>query len=721
MLGSTPTYPDRPEIPDDASARSRRLPRVRAVLFAMGMLAAALPSSAQTRRCDLVSRDTVIAGTSFKRCLDLDALNGTTITVPSNVTRIDNDGLSLCRSSSRIGGEADIAFVLDQSGSMEAKFAWVSSDGRDTTYYFSTRGCQSSSTTGTVLVPFLNISVPKLNSRTGCYENSGDPFSQRVNAYRRSVEYMDSISDGSTAGYIGFAGSVTDQQSLLQLNSNANLNTLRNAAVVRHGFGTNYTQSLSLAKSWLNNTSMRKTSKQAVIFISDGRPTEPNANPLAYLDTIKANMPPVYTIFMGGGTDTSNFGRLRELAQLTGGTFSIIPPQRPDSLVSVVRGILNLILRDYAPDRSTVSNSSLSPAQSATAIAPAGFQLQQPGSWLMRLDNIIALRNNASNSITVSTDFRETSTDSIINRSITFTISTTGAPTSGSGVITTTQFARTCYDGSRLTILDGAGARPAALTEADSAYQLRLRTAPSNLAAMPAAALTRARGDDETPTLANPAHATDSSVYRVTPQFRITGSGADGDGTLQSGLFDTVIATWTHPRDPQDFASDTLRVRAANVNAVAWFYDTRGGAPITSYRSGDTVVYVVIRDQRPDPRLVYTAMITSERLGIDSESVVLSIMDTLLVGQIRVSNFTKTRRDGTLQVSPVGDQLKVEYRDPVYGDVAVRTAGFDENVQEAAGLEFTDENWSPLPAGTVWPPSKGRLYFRYNDRPITGN
>jgi hypothetical protein len=55
---------------------------------------------AQTvQRCDLVSKDTVLSnGQTGKQCLDvtsLKSLNNQPITIPSNVTRIDNQGLAL--------------------------------------------------------------------------------------------------------------------------------------------------------------------------------------------------------------------------------------------------------------------------------------------------------------------------------------------------------------------------------------------------------------------------------------------------------------------------------------------------------------------------------------------------------------------------------------------------------------------------------------------------
>ena len=102
-----------------ARARSRVLGNI-LVTLAAGLSAAS--AHAQAKRCDLVGRDTTVSGnpTAFKRCLDLTALDGKTVSVPANVTRIDNDGLSLCKGSVQSGGDVDMVYVYDNSGSMKA-------------------------------------------------------------------------------------------------------------------------------------------------------------------------------------------------------------------------------------------------------------------------------------------------------------------------------------------------------------------------------------------------------------------------------------------------------------------------------------------------------------------------------------------------------------------------------------------------------------------------
>lgn len=714
-------------LPSSAARMKRRMP-TSAALVALALLGPAGEATAQAKRCDLVGRDTTVAGNParFKKCLDLARIKDSTITVPSNVTRIDNDGLSLCKGSLRLGGDADIIFVMDQSGSMGANYAYIDSlsNPRDTIYYENKTNCGSSTTdwnqfqyrafeginAGGNPVPVMRT-VRRISHNTGCNAFSGDPYKVRATAVEKAIDHIASSGTQiSTVGFVGFSGVLEDMQAPVTVNA-ANVSTLKNTIDILENGGTNYFASINQAKTWFNTPALMKTGKKAMVFISDGRPTQ-GGNALTLID---GTVPPIYSIYLAQRA-TLDTAVMKRLSDTTGGRFYRVPGNEPDSVVKIVQQILNLILKEFQPNSATVTNNSLAPTQSATAAMPGGFTSQPDGSWLMNLSDVIALRGSNSNSISVRTNFLETGGPGVDTQTISFTIATTGPAATGSGIVTGTQFDRVCYDPSRLRILDGGGSRPTALTESDDDYQLHLRTAPIAQTAMDAISGTRVRGDDETPSMARASSTADSSIFLVTRPFAVSGTNTDGDGTLHSAQFDTVVARWQHPRDAQDFAVDTLRVRAANVTAEAWFSLTDGGAITTTYQANQTTVFVVIKDQSADPRLSYTALITNDRFGSDSETVVLRVVAPgLLGGSITVSNNPKTRRDGTLQVSVGGDQLQVTYTDPVYLETVTGRAGFDENIQEAPRLHFTDENFAPLPDGTVWPPSKGKLYFTFSD------
>ncbi|MDB5048553.1 MAG: hypothetical protein JWO30_1624 [Fibrobacteres bacterium] len=697
----------------------------------LALLAGAAGVHAQTKRCDLVGRDTSITGNParFKRCLDLAALSGKTVRVPSNVTRIDNDGLSLCKGSLRLGGDADIMFVLDQSGSMGAGYAWVNTavTPNDTLFFNDLTGCGSSTLSGTIsyqVFEKINVTNPvvstvtinRLASATGCTSYSGDPYKIRATAVRQAIDNIAaSGTQISTAGFVGFAANNLDSVKPLTLNA-ANIATLKSKIFIKEEGGTNYFNALSRSKTWLKDPTVIKTSKQAIVFISDGRPTS-GGNTATLLD---GTMPPIYSIFLAGKA-TPDTAVMKSLSDGSGGKFFRVPPQEPDSVVKIVKQILNLILKEYQPDSATVSNNTLAPVQSAFAGMPAGFVLQPDGSWLMKLSDIIGLKPLSSNQISVKTKFDEVNGAGVDNSTINFTIATIDSPTTtNTNLPLGNPFGVACYDKSTLAIRKSDGSRPPFFTDAQTAYRLRVRTAPGPLGSITVPSRTALKTDAETPVFAPPASITvDSLVFDGTNPFLVLSAArTNGNGTLESNLYDSILVSWVHPRDAQDVASDFMVVRAATQQAKVRFSGTNGGPVTTQYLVDATKVFIVVEDQPADPRRTYTAVVTSEKFGIDRETVILTEQpggSGIFLGQLTISNLAKTQADNLLQVSAGGDQLRVVYKDQVDGDSATATAGFDENVQEAPTLEFTDASGAPLAPNAVWSPANGKLFLSYSD------
>ncbi len=92
----------------------------------MLILGAAGSAEAAAKRCDWHGPKSKGEST-YKKCVDFSALNGTTMQVPGNVTRIGVDGISLCEpTTGQTGtGNADIVFIYDNSLSMTATAAPV--------------------------------------------------------------------------------------------------------------------------------------------------------------------------------------------------------------------------------------------------------------------------------------------------------------------------------------------------------------------------------------------------------------------------------------------------------------------------------------------------------------------------------------------------------------------------------------------------------------------
>ncbi len=634
---------------------------------------------AQTLRCDLASKDTVINGQSAKRCLDLDSLKGKTVVVPSNVTRLDNDGFALCRKAVVSGGNADIVFILDQSGSMWANQAWINTGvtPNDTLYYTGTGGCNSTTTSGTVTIPVIETarSVPKLNSGTGCNQYAGDPLNARGAAVRQAIDYIAANSTVSTVGYLGFAASVSQVRRPLQMSSSSNVTTVKGSVVLTNSSGTTYRGPLDTAKRWLNDTSLRKNPKAAIVFISDGANTG-----ASYSDLINALMPPIYGIFLGKNA-TADTANLVQLANQTGGAYYRVPPTKPDSLASVVRIILNRILQNYDPDLMTITNSTLSPAQTSTANLAGQFVDQGNSSWRVTLDSSLALQASTANAIRVITRFKEAGTNSLRLDTSQFSLSTTGTVATGtstvfSGIVTQ------CYAPSELRWLNVAGSRPNPLyfTEADSSIKLQLRGSNSGLTAVrPTLSTLQSVGrtpDAETGSLSLAFSSQDSSRFSGTVTMRPAATPNLNSGVLEPYFTDSLIASWVNPRDPRDFARDTLRVRVANKAARAYF-STRsdGGDTATQFVSASTQACLIVVDNRKTlADSLYRVNISDTTGSSDHETYALN---EIAPGKFSVcfpiESGTKVDNNGRVQYSPVGDQLRAVYVDPVsdYHDTAI--------------------------------------------------
>lgn len=657
-------------------------------------------------RCDVVGVPKVQPDGSIHRaCLDLTRLQGDTLVLPRNATRFAEDGLALCKGAVREGGLADIAYILDQSGSMYANYMHVHPTTGDTTFFENLGGCSTMrerDTVGRATLLFEESGTQRIKvlnparSIAGCNAYAGDPYGQRGVAFRNAIQYQSEISPSSTAGYLGFNSGVTDRQVLLALTP-ANVQTLKNSIVMRSG-GTNYGPPLDTAKRWMNNATLTQTPKQAIIFLSDGKPYD---NYMGLLSDGK--LPPIYGIFLGN--QNADFSKLKQLADTTGGSFYLIPPGNPDSLKTVVKIILNEILRAYEPVSATLRNESLIPVQSSQALT-AAFSPQGEASWRVRLSDIIALSPSASNALSLETRFRETQSGQEETRTTRFVLRTTNAPATGNAILADSLFALTCYESSRLHWVDAANRTLNEATERDSLPRLRLKTAPIAAAQQSSTPKSKGLGDSLGVTFAKLNGTGDSAIYLATVNLSAGVSEATRPFVLETRTFDTVTAMWRHPRDTQDSAFASMPVRAANRTATLRFSMTEGGPAIAVIPPDRTTAHLVLEDQ-PTPTGRRQISLTSSSLGLDAENVTLiQSSPGLYLGSFTLRPGLKVSADGVLQVSPAGDQLRAVFRDPEFGDSAVAQTGFDEAAQEAAQLVFVDGRGQTLPDGATLSPSE---------------
>ena len=725
--------------------QNRSLHAVKAFFF-IGVVTFGLAHAQQ--RCDLVSKDTTINGAPAKQCLDIDSLAGKTVVIPSNVTRLDNQGFALCTKSVVTGGDADIVFILDQSGSMNLPdntgqshppVAYVS--GNDTLYYQSDAGCTNPAPLGVITIqPRVGaaIQLVRITSNAGCLSPAGDPFKVRALAVSRAIDYIASVSSKSTVGYLPFStgiqppfappGPGAGPQRPLALTA-ANITLLKSRAIIDPtGGNTNYDIPLDSSKAWLNNRAITPslTNKHVIIFISDGAPNPAvndgfakNASGFIHIDK---NIP-IYSVFLGNAnSDTS---KLKRLSDTTGGLFYRIPPAQPDSIISQLTKILNKILKTYVPSTVTVTRTSPLPVQTSSATTAAQFIDQgSGGSFKILLDSTLALQNGTSNAIQLIANFRDVATNAITSDTTRFNLSTTGA---ASGTITGGfGFTSKCFTPTSLRWLNAAGVRPAIgyFTDVDNPVQLQLTTSPNGLSVTRPMLTAIGRPNPDSTRKNLPRSATDSTRYFSI--FNIAyNQPAVTDTILQTKISDSLVASWINPRDPQDFARDTIPIHPTYINSFAYFSSNINGTDTVSlFDTNVTQAYIVVRDQRGDfGRYAYNITVTTTSLATDQVNLTLVERSPgLFSALINLSSAVKNPADAILEFSSLGDRMTATYTDPAFpSDQSTAQAGIGKNIPIRGIIQFTDAAGAALPSGTVipgktfWALSNTAVYFKYTD------
>jgi hypothetical protein len=246
---------------------------------------------------------------------------------------------------------ADVVFILDNSASMWSHAATIDTVLRDTSFWSSSGKCLTAASPDSLRysVQENNWQMPNQSlvkslkllpqNQSSCREYSGDPYNARGMIIRNAIDYLAQTSPTSTAGVMGFANAVDNAQTLLQLNDPANVTQIKSMVRLDSLPSTNYGPPLQLAKEWLTDPTRIKTRKQAIIFISDGIPSDGNA----VLNLVDAAMPPIYSIFLGRHA-TADTAMLAILSNQSGGSFSRIDPSHPAAMNSVMSAIIQQVV-----------------------------------------------------------------------------------------------------------------------------------------------------------------------------------------------------------------------------------------------------------------------------------------------------------------------------------------------------------------------------------------
>lgn len=529
-------------------------PLAAAVLIGFG-----LGRGQAVKRCDLLANTTPGAGADTA-CLDLVALTqsgGPAIQVGNNVTRISNAGLKLCANAFTVssGGSADIVFIYDNSGSMWSHRAAIDSAANDTTFWDAT-GCNSAGV-GTVTYAVqdtayarppqsLMKTIPLLSgAQASCREYAGDPYNARGAVIRNAIRYLSQKAPASTAGAVGFGQNTQFEQPLLALNDPANVAQVSGMIRLDSIPATYYAPPLRLAKSWLTDTGLAKNPRQAIVFISDGNPSDGNTA----LNLVDSSMPPIYSIFLGK-VPTPDTANLKELSDLTRGLFFRVDPSKPAGIQAVMDSIIRKITETSVPKSVVITNSTVG----QTSVAEA-MSIGAGGDLEIALDSIIALAQG-TNAFSVTV----TKTDGTVGQ-YAFTVKADGAQE------TRTTRTTQCYDPPALVMLNSQGQPDAEYSLTANSYTIKLTRSPSDVGPVIVTAITKDSmqppppgwGDAEYPALASAGVSGGAAVYQSPYPFNgRSANPAPGNGTLEAAAGGQIVLSWVYPRDARDFATYTL-------------------------------------------------------------------------------------------------------------------------------------------------------------------
>ncbi len=198
-------------------------------------------------------------------------------------------------------------------------------------------------------------------------------------------------------------------------------------------------------------------------------------------------------------------------------------------------------------------------------------------------------------------------------------------------------------------------------------YTVRLSTNYGGVGGLSPVMLAKNNGDDEVLSL-NTQFGTEPGyvrVYRQAYDFTV-GGGTDGNGTLESSAYDTLIVTWTNPLDGTDVVKDTLYVVPKDVEAKVYFSRSNSLTDTTSvFTENDKTIYVLVQDQASHPDSSF--VISLETATGDSEVVTLTPAGNgFFTSSISVNYDTTKQGNNTLQINYSGEQIQATYVDPLY-------------------------------------------------------
>ncbi len=501
----------------------------------------------------------------------------------------------------------DIAYIIDQSASMVPSSFLV--ENSDTLVYTSCRYGAG------VQTPFRGFSLMRVDpayeadAKRYCVK-ANDPYNRRVSVVQDAMLLQSSLSSGSYAGWVSF-GDLFHVSDMADLSDPAARNLLVQSMNLDRLGGTKYRDPLGWARVMLqggrqvsnpqNSKAASPNARKAIIMISDGEPNDT----ATYMDAIKPRatiadtngvewrvdadtVPAIFGIFL---SVNSNAGTaLNALAQRTGGSFIVIPPDNPDSLKRVIARIVGGLLLNANPDSFRITNKTNGQVSVAVSSSPEG------GGTRMRLDSIVGL-STGKNELEIRARL---GTGMVKTIQWTVVVDDSGSQFSPTG--TDSLLMASCTDPSRLSLLPGSDTTRLFADSRDSSLTLRWDVSNAGQSVLPTSIFTSVSRDA---LRRNPSVTGSSSIPRLGAVSAVpwnSGVAVSGDIAIQTGLgWDTVKAIYRTPRDPRDSAVAILPVLHPHPARLWISPDTSKGI------RGQLLVSLLDSMQVPDTATAYVS------------------------------------------------------------------------------------------------------------------
>jgi hypothetical protein len=518
-----------------------------AAAFAFPLILAATSAHA-AKRCDW--HGPLSGGEKpYAKCVDFASMEGKTLTLPKNVTRIAADGISFCvpPTPTTGAGDADIVFIYDNSGSMTADAFFVDAGG-DTAFYYldANSNCGRNTVLGTPMVNTKTgpVAMVKLGGNNGCSgAAAGDPYNARGAVIKAGIDFLGQTSPTSTGAAISFNEQIKYLQPPVLMNATG-VAAVKNSIALDTNGGTSYGPPLRKAKEWFADASLMKTQKKAIIFISDGAPHD------NYNDVLNDDLPPIFSIYLSKA-DTRDTANLKELSEVTGGTFTRVSSNDPAAIEALLKSIITTITKNTLPKSATITNKTQAPPQVSRS---TGVTANPDGSAGMQLDSIIGLKEGA-NQIEIELTREDNTT---LNYHFTMNVS--------GGEIGSSSGNYTCWDMPTLAAIDKKTNLPVDIYATNNnTYDLKLTRSPSELKNVTVAG-TSTDGDKESISLTtlnnNLGFPTQTGGFTYNPA---KGSPGVNNGILEVDDHGDFTFTWSHPRDARENVTYVLPGRIVPI------------------------------------------------------------------------------------------------------------------------------------------------------------